>query len=213
MSKESFIGGDYTETTGGSNKTFAKGIIENIGSQVIQDGKANGVFYGTNEKAPDITAVVNLKKILINFRRRSTYDGKFGFDWLRDEYISSVTEFASLTAPGIIKNPSAYSLDIPKLKTEYLTTDVSNKHQIHGKDYYCSFLNLMLGQEVLMDLEVEELETLSSDATEIIFESSNADLTITPSTLSLSSLTTNKKKENFRYEYSIFLYSFKSSYN
>lgn len=27
MSKESFIGGDYIETTGGSSKTFAKGII------------------------------------------------------------------------------------------------------------------------------------------------------------------------------------------
>ena len=29
MSKESYIGGDYIETTGGSNETFAKGKIIN----------------------------------------------------------------------------------------------------------------------------------------------------------------------------------------
>lgn len=55
MSKESFIGGDYIETTGGSNKTFAKGTILLSGSQVINDGKTNGVLLGVNKKSPNFT--------------------------------------------------------------------------------------------------------------------------------------------------------------
>ncbi len=39
MSKETYVGGDIIETTGGNNLSYAKDIIENIGSQVIQDGK------------------------------------------------------------------------------------------------------------------------------------------------------------------------------
>ena len=58
MSKESFIGGDYIETTGGSNKTFAKGPIELIGSKLINDGKKNGVLLGMNKNAPNLAGAV-----------------------------------------------------------------------------------------------------------------------------------------------------------
>lgn len=55
MSKESFIGGDYIETTGGSSKTYAKGTIELSGSKIINNGKANGVSLGMNGKVPEIS--------------------------------------------------------------------------------------------------------------------------------------------------------------
>lgn len=46
---------------------------------------------------------------------------------------------------------------------------------------------------VTLDIEVEELEALTSDATEVLFESSNSDLTITPDSLLLSSLISGGK--------------------
>lgn len=52
----------------------------------------------------------------------------------------------------------------------------------------------MLNQEVTLDIEVEELETLSSDATEILFESSNSDLVITPTNIPLSTLIAGGKQ-------------------
>ena len=55
MSKETYVGGDIIETTGGNNLSYAKDVIENIGLQVIQDGKTNGVFYGINKDAPTLT--------------------------------------------------------------------------------------------------------------------------------------------------------------
>lgn len=143
------------------------------------------MIYGTNSDAPTITTAVVLKKFLVHFRRNISYNGEFGFDWLRDEYIYPITSVTTSTGTSM----KELSLDIPKLKTEYKTTDVTDAVSPYGKDYYCSFLNLLLGQEVTLDLEVEELESLSPpDATEIIFESSNPDLTITPATIPLSSL-------------------------
>lgn len=64
MSKESYIGGDYIETTGGSAKNFAGGSIENssLANQFTQNGLDSGVKYGVNENAPTIDAVA--KKII-----------------------------------------------------------------------------------------------------------------------------------------------------
>lgn len=42
--KETYVGGDIIETTGGNNLLYAEGNIENSGDQVIQNGKTNGVF-------------------------------------------------------------------------------------------------------------------------------------------------------------------------
>ena len=192
MSKETFIGGDYIEFTGGNNLNYGKEGIENIGLQVIQNGVESGVSYGTNGDAPMITTAVALQKFMVHFRRPPlptthglargiiTYDGEFGFDWLRDEYIYPITSVGGTN--------KELSLDPAKLKTEYKTTDVTDAISPYGKDYYCSFLNLLVGNEATLDLEVEELQALSVDATEIIFESSNSDLTITPATIPLSTL-------------------------
>lgn len=137
-------------------------------------------------KAPIISTNINLKKFLVHFRRNVSYKGEFGFDWMKDEYIYPITQVNGA--------PKELSLDISKLKTEYKTKDVTDPKTIHTKDYYCSFLNLMLNQEATFDIEVKELETLLADATEIVFESSNPDLTITPTTIPLNILIAGGKK-------------------
>ncbi|MCY0976733.1 hypothetical protein PGH12_06165 [Chryseobacterium wangxinyae] len=64
MSKESFIGGDYIEITGGSAKNFAGANIENssLENQFVQKGLQNGVSYGKNDDPPVIEPI--LKKII-----------------------------------------------------------------------------------------------------------------------------------------------------
>lgn len=59
MGKESYIGGDYIETTGGSAKNFAGGSIENssLANQFTQNGLDSGVTYGINEDAPQISGI------------------------------------------------------------------------------------------------------------------------------------------------------------
>ncbi|WP_292010907.1 hypothetical protein [Chryseobacterium sp.] len=57
MSKETYIEGDYIETTGGSNLNYAKQGIENTGSSVVQNGAQNGVTYGKNQQAPKIEKI------------------------------------------------------------------------------------------------------------------------------------------------------------
>lgn len=185
MSKITIVDGNIIEIIGGNDLSFAKGEIINSGSKVIQKGK-DGVSYGANKEAPAISTAIALKKFIIHFRRQASYNGEFGFDWMRDEYIYPLTSISGTN--------KEISLDIPKLKTEYKTTDVTNAVSPYGKDYYCSFLNIMLNQEATLDIEVEELESLSSDATEIIFDSSNADLVISPTTIPLSTLISGGKK-------------------
>lgn len=59
--KETYVGGDIIETTGGNNLSYAKENIENIGEQVIQNGKTNGVAYGTNKKWEGPAEIVSLR--------------------------------------------------------------------------------------------------------------------------------------------------------
>ena len=67
MGKESYIGGDYIETTGGSAKNFAGGSIENssLANQLTQNGKETGVTYDVSEVAPSL-GNLDLIKIKIN---------------------------------------------------------------------------------------------------------------------------------------------------
>lgn len=54
MSKESCIGGDYIETTGGSTKIYAKEDIENSSAMHFQQiGDETGVIYGVNKEIPE----------------------------------------------------------------------------------------------------------------------------------------------------------------
>ncbi|BFM45642.1 hypothetical protein CFS9_42830 [Flavobacterium sp. CFS9] len=134
----------------------------------------------------NIVSSSKLKSFIIHFRRPSTYKGEYGFDWMRDEYIYPITSVGGTN--------KELSLDPAKLKTEYKTTDVSDGISPYSKDYYNSFLNLMLNQEAELDIEIEALEALSSDATEITFESSNPDLIVTPANIPLNGLIAGGKQ-------------------
>lgn len=186
MSRTRIVGGNIYKTIGGNYNMYAEeSIITHANGNITETGLENGVIFGEPEKFPQIRNSL-LNKFLVHFRKPSSYRGEYGFDWIRDEYIYPIT-----SVNGTNKE---LCLDIPKLKTEYKTTDVSNTISPFGKDYYCSFLNLMLNQEVDLDLEIEALEALSSNATEIIFESSTPDLVITPVNIALNTLIASGKQ-------------------
>lgn len=88
MSKESFIGGDYIETTGGSAKKYGA-QIELSGSQVILNGEINGVSLGINQEPPIVSIETDFyvdvfrdrSQIEDNFGKKDVeYKGNFGFD-------------------------------------------------------------------------------------------------------------------------------------
>lgn len=64
MSKESFIGGDYIETTGVDTKVYGKRIINSSVDRFVQIG-GNGVVYGTNDEAPVIEIIKKVIRIEI----------------------------------------------------------------------------------------------------------------------------------------------------
>lgn len=69
MSKESFIGGDYIEITGGSSKTYAGKNIENssLGNQFTQNGLDSGVTYGINGDPINITSATVMDAYIAKF--------------------------------------------------------------------------------------------------------------------------------------------------
>ncbi|WP_299443249.1 DUF4280 domain-containing protein [uncultured Aquimarina sp.] len=146
---------------------------------------------------PDTENAV-LKKFLVNIRRSDDYKGEYGFDWLRDEYIYPINA------------PFPVCLDVEALKLEYRTKDIVNPITPYGEDYYPAWLSIfpsttdeefaqgsrMHKDGVNLDLEIEELEPLINDATEIIFESNNEYLTITPNRMDLAGLIGGKETKN-----------------
>ncbi|MEY8761999.1 hypothetical protein [Chryseobacterium tongliaoense] len=55
MGKETYVGGDIIETTGGNNLAYAKeNIVNSSGEHVAQKGKESGVTYGERKEAPKI---------------------------------------------------------------------------------------------------------------------------------------------------------------
>lgn len=80
MSKESYIGGMYIETTGGDCKNYAGGDFVNYAEQQFIQNADNGIFYGTNEEPPNICeeylSFSQHKNIILNFQRHEK-QGKF----------------------------------------------------------------------------------------------------------------------------------------
>ncbi|UOX32518.1 hypothetical protein LXD69_10690 [Flavobacterium sediminilitoris] len=151
-----------------------------------------------------------LKKFMVHFRRPSDYNGKYGFDWLRDEYIYPIETVTNDNNGTAIGTPTALCKDVAALKMEYKTTDVVNPISPYANDYYPAWLSIfpytttaqfshgsrMHKNGVYLDLEIEELETLVDDATEILFKSNNPFLKITPSKLNLKDLISSKRTKN-----------------
>jgi len=166
---------------------------------VIKSVKAAGRTFNVNKK---LQIAPTLKKFMINFRRPSGYQGKYGFDWLRDEYIYPIETVTNDNNGTAINAPTALCKNVAAIKTEYKTTDVVNPISPYGKEYYPAWLSILPHTTTLqfkhgssmhkngvnLDLEIEELESLTSDATEILFECNDNNVIITPKKLKLKDL-------------------------
>lgn len=141
-----------------------------------------------------------LKKFHVHFRRPKDYRGKYGFDWLRDEYIYPIQIVTNDNNGTPIGAAIPLCKNIAALKAEYKT---KNPISPYGKDYYPAWLAIfphtttaefkhgstIHKDGVSLDLEIEELEPLVLDKTEIVFETSNKFLKISPSKIPLKNLT------------------------
>lgn len=91
MSRVRIVKGNIIETTSGNHKVYSAENIENSGLEVTQVGKEGGVIFGEQEKAPDIKSQFLQEKIpeyVVLFKRLPTYKGEFGWDFMRDDYLT-----------------------------------------------------------------------------------------------------------------------------
>ncbi|WP_018628152.1 hypothetical protein [Niabella aurantiaca] len=149
-----------------------------------------------------------LKKFLVHFRRPDDYEGAYGFDWLREEYIFPLVTVTHDNNGAVIPG-SMHPLckDVPKLKQEYLR-DVKNPIAPYGVRYYPAWLSLfphtttqqfphgstMHKNGVSLDLQFDELEPMIDDGTEIILESCHEGIEVTPSKFSVAEVIASGKK-------------------
>ncbi|MWW25355.1 zinc metalloprotease [Algibacter lectus] len=94
-----------------------------------------------------VPKVASPKKFIVNFRRPSSYKGEYGFDWMRDDYITNCEDYE-------------------KLKDEY--TPVT----IHKNEYFVPWLSMFPNQEnVKLKLEINQIEGSPTDIDIIKFPS------------------------------------------
>ncbi|OTP81841.1 hypothetical protein [Gilliamella apicola] len=160
-----------------------------------------------------------LRKFTIHFRRpdklkqnhNAPYKGEYGFDWLRDEYIYPIEmvyfdEVINSQNPVPINTYIELCKEHKKLKNAYL----SDSCKPHGQDYYPAWLSIFAcnvqgknsnaGSQihqagVYLDLQLDEIDEIISDGTEIIFKPSKPCLKITPDKISISEFLLNSKKK------------------
>lgn len=147
-----------------------------------------------------------LKKFIVNFRRPDDYTGKYGFDWLRDEYIYPINFINNDNNGTPIGTHNPLCKNISALKNEYKTKDVKNIITPYGREYFPAWLSIfpstttaqfkygssMHKNGVDLDLEIEEIEVLAKDGTQLLFECSNNFIEITPKKINLKDLINNK---------------------
>ena len=166
-----------------------------------------------------------LRKFTIHFRRPAklkqkkgtTYKGEYGFDWLRDEYIYPIEEVlydncSDSESPIPINDYRALCLKSDQLKLEYLQVGIADPIQPHGQDYYPAWLSIFASKVkgdnadkgsdmhkdgVYLDLQLDEIDKIINDGTEIYFKPSDPCLKITPEKISISKfLKTSIKKRS-----------------
>ncbi|TRX32723.1 hypothetical protein FNW52_16325 [Flavobacterium sp. ZT3R18] len=175
MSRIRIVGGDILETTGGNHKVYSKENIENSSdTQMIQVGKTGGVIYGDPQKAPDIKSKFFQDKIpeyVVLFKRLPSYKGEFGWDYMRDDYLTG-TCIEGLEDLKRVYKPI-------EIQTKNATTSTS-----YGI-YYTPWLSMFVNHNAVIGKEVE----LSIDApVDFISDSvdfSKEEMTFVPSTPNL----------------------------
>ena len=170
------------------------------------------------------TSTSCLQKFTIHFRRPdklkqnndAPYKGQYGFDWLRDEYIYPMKkvvydEVSSYDPVRLDKFTELCTKPI-NLRQEYLkeVEPPGKKFQIHGQDYYPAWLSIfacnvqgnnadagsdMHKDGVYLDLQLDEIDKIIDDETEIFFEPSDPCLKITPEKISISEFLKTKRED------------------
>ena len=164
-----------------------------------------------------------LRKFTIHFRRPeklkqkkgATYKGEYGFDWLRDEYIYPIEEVlydncSDSESPIPINDYRALCLKSDQLKLEYLQVGIADPIQPHGQDYYPAWLSIFASKVkgdnadkgsdmhkdgVYLDLQLNEIDKIINDGTEIFFKPSEPCLKITPEKISIEKFLKNSIKK------------------
>ena len=163
------------------------------------------------------TSTSCLRKFTIHFRRPDTlkeksnysYRGEYGFDWLRDEYIYPIEKvdvdyispinlvYLNKVVP-LCKNPD-------DLREEY-KRDIKNSITPYGIDYYPAWLSIfaynvkgnagstMHKKGINLTLQLDEIDEIIDDGTEIIFKPGKPCLKINPNRISISHFLKTPKK-------------------
>ena len=169
------------------------------------------------------TSTSCMRKFTIHFRRPKNlkqkkdappYKGEYGFDWLRDEYIYPIKwvfydQVYDMNNPLPINKYKELSLNPKNLKTEYLK-GIIDPIKPHGHDYYPAWLSIfacdvqgnnadagsdMHKDGVYLDLQLDEIDKIIDDETEIFFEPSDPCLKITPEKISISEFLKTSRKD------------------
>lgn len=199
--------GTFTRIARGNINNYAN-VINQSAAISVNETAGEGISFGYPEDPPEQLSL--LKKFHVHFRRPHDYQGTYGFDWLRDEYIYPIVTVTKDNNGNPINAPIPLCKNPTVLKNEYKTKDVVSPISPYGKDYYPAWLSIfphtttaqfahgsrMHSNGVTLDLEIEELEALTNDKTEIIFESANKNLVVTPEKIKLSTLISNKQTKN-----------------
>jgi hypothetical protein len=185
MSRIRIVGGDILETTGGNHKVYCKKNIENSSDlQMNQVGKTGGVIYGERQKAPDIKSQFLQTKIpeyVVLFKRLPSYTGEFGWDYMRDDYLTGTC------IEGLEDLKKVY---VPfEAQTKNITTSSP-----YGT-YYTPWLSMFVNHNSVIGKEVELMiqaptdfisEGVDFSTEEMIFAPSSKNLRVVPDKISIT---------------------------
>lgn len=158
-----------------------------------------------------------LRKFTIHFRRPAKlkekknfpYKGEYGFDWLRDEYIYPIVNVlvddTRSSYQYILNNPAPLCPKADQLRAEY-QKDVKHPITPYGQDYYPAWLSIfacgvngnanstMHKKGIYLTLQLDEIDEIADDGTEIILKSGKPCLKVMPDKIPISNFIKAGKK-------------------
>ena len=209
----------YTSISGSSYEEAEEVIIEATNGdlelvsqkKVVMQGLGNNSdTQETEEQSSSVSGgnhQTQLKKFLVHFRRPKDYRGEYGFDWLREEYIYPLVTVTNDNDGSPINRKVTLCKGVDSLKEKY-REDVVNPINPYGKEYFPAWLSIfpfttneqfphgsrMHKNGVFLDLQIDEIDTIVPDGTEIIFETGSPYLEITPNKIPISEVLSTKKR-------------------
>lgn len=157
-----------------------------------------------------------MRKFTVHFRRPPTlkqksnypYRGEYGFDWLREEYIYPIDTVKVNHTWGNITElykPTILCRDPSSLRKEY-KKDIEHPIAPYGESYDPAWLSIfasgvegsanstMHSDGVYLTLQLDEIDEIIDDGTEIILKPGKACLKVTPEKIAISKFIATGKK-------------------